>query len=78
MKQETIDLVCAGEGFDGSRIFVPPAEAAKMRAIRGVVELIVTHPQPILQGLALIGLGALSVYIVTPERKPASRRRRRK
>ena len=78
MKQETVELIFAGEGFDGVPLYAPPAEGAKMQAIRRVVELVATHPQPILHGLALIGLSALSVYMVTPERKPAPRRRRRK
>jgi hypothetical protein len=78
MKQTTIDLVCAGEGFDGVPLYAPPAEAARMQALHCALELIVTHPQPILQGLALIGLGVLSVYMVTPDRKPTPRRRRRK
>jgi len=78
MKQETIDLIFAGEGFDGVPLYVAPAEAARMQAIRSVVELVVTHPQPILHGLALMGLGVLSVYMVRSERKPAPRRRRRR
>jgi hypothetical protein len=76
--REPIDMVCAGEGFDGIPVYAPPAEVARMQAIRAVVELVVTHRQSILHGLALMGLGALSIYMVTPERKPAPRRRRRK
>ena len=76
MKRETIDLVRAGESFDGVPIYVPPADALAIQ-MRSVVELLVTYPRQILNCLALVGLGAASLYLVAvPERKPARRRRR--
>jgi hypothetical protein len=70
-----IDLVCAGEGFDGERIYMSPADAAKLQVLRGAVWLLVTYPRQIFSCLALVGLGALSIHMVTPEPKPARRRR---
>jgi hypothetical protein len=73
-----IDLICAGEGFDGERIYMSPADATKLQALRGAVWLLVTYPRQVFGCLALVGLGALSLHMVTPEPKPAPRPRHRR